>query len=105
MMIDDSNSHNDYKDGDNNNDVDGEDDGAIAQRYVLLFTALVLAGVGKAVAAALAVTAAVSSAPDEAAAIGPIKMLLTDPEYHSVACPPKTQVELFVCIYIYVCCV
>ena len=49
-------------------------------------------GVGKAVAAAVAVTTVASTAaPEEAAAFGPIKMTLTDPEYASVVCPPKTQ--------------
>jgi len=49
-------------------------------------------GVGKAVAAAVAATTVASTAaPEEAAAFGPIKMTLTDPEYASVVCPPKTQ--------------
>ncbi|CAM9815824.1 unnamed protein product [Ectocarpus fasciculatus] len=53
----------------------------------------VIAGVGKSVAAAVGVTTLVSaSVPDEAAAFGPIKMELTEPEYASVVCPPKTQV-------------
>lgn len=44
-------------------------------------------------AAAVAVTAVASTAaPEEAAAFGPIKMELTDPEYASMVCPPKTQV-------------
>ncbi|CAB1097739.1 unnamed protein product [Ectocarpus sp. CCAP 1310/34] len=50
-------------------------------------------GVGKSVAAAVGVTTLASaSVPDEAAAFGPIKMELTEPEYASVVCPPKTQV-------------
>eukprot|EP00752_Nemacystus_decipiens_P012756 g11296.t1 len=53
----------------------------------------VIAGVGKAMAAAVAVTTVASTAaPERAAAFGPIKMDLTDPEYASVVCPPKTQV-------------
>ncbi|CAM9817736.1 unnamed protein product, partial [Scytosiphon promiscuus] len=50
-------------------------------------------GVGKAVAAAVAATTLASVAnPEEAVAFGPIKMELTEPEYASVVCPPKTQV-------------
>lgn len=53
-------------------------------------------GVGKSVAAAVGVTTLASaSVPDEAAAFGPIKMELTEPEYAPVVCPPKTQVSLF----------
>ena len=47
---------------------------------------------GKAVAAAVTVASVVSVDPEEAAALGPVKMLLSEPEYHSVVCPPKTQV-------------
>ncbi|CAN0517005.1 unnamed protein product, partial [Ectocarpus sp. 8 AP-2014] len=44
------------------------------------------------VAAAVGVTTLASaSVPDEAAAFGPIKMELTEPEYAPVVCPPKTQ--------------
>ena len=42
-------------------------------------------------AAAVVTTVASTAAPEEAAAFGPIKMDLTDPEYASVVCPPKTQ--------------
>ncbi|CBN77632.1 conserved unknown protein [Ectocarpus siliculosus] len=53
----------------------------------------VIAGVGKSVAAVVGVTTLGSAlVPDEAAAFGPIKMELTEPEYASVVCPPKTQV-------------
>lgn len=49
---------------------------------------------GRAVAAAVGVTTLASaSVPEEAAAFGPIKMELADPEYGSVVCPPKTQVR------------
>lgn len=47
-------------------------------------------------AAAVGVTTLASaSVPDEAAAFGPIKMELTEPEYAPVVCPPKTQVSIF----------
>ncbi|CAN0510559.1 unnamed protein product [Laminaria digitata] len=49
-------------------------------------------GVGKAIAAAVTVASVVSVDPEEAAALGPVKMLLSEPEYHAVLCPPKTQV-------------
>lgn len=52
----------------------------------------IIAGVGKAVVAAVTVASVVSVDPEEAAALGPVKMLLSEPEYHSVVCPPKTQV-------------
>ncbi|CAN0259438.1 unnamed protein product [Ascophyllum nodosum] len=54
----------------------------------------VIAGVGKAAAGAMALVAssAVTLKPEKAEAFGPVKIALVDPEYGSVACPPKTQV-------------
>lgn len=44
-------------------------------------------------AAAATVLVSGTSPMPEAQAIGPVKLALSDPEYHAVTCPPKTQVR------------
>lgn len=45
-------------------------------------------------AMAITMSSTVMTKPEEAEALGPVKIALVDPEYGSVVCPPKTQVKL-----------